>query len=563
MNRKQTVQEHLTQFAQSANEAAFREVVAEYYAPILAAAERRTGDRELAQEVAQGVFTLLARKAESVEKHDNLAAWLFTTTRNLSLQGLRGKMRYTRKIEALGQELQSEIAPTSDALALLEEGIDSLREREREIVLARYFDGLSFRKIAENTGKSESACKMQLRRSLDKLGRWFGKRGVALSVGALGSVLSSAWVKAGSVGASAKVSMTAVSLAPSVKSGTLFLNTLLTMKASKSVALVAVALLLLCAVPLVVKARRIESLRAQLVPAPALDATSLKRSVRTSGLERNLPVARFAASTQLADDPREVANQILQALRGYGEIEMLRVELPLQERSVGEIRDLIERIAAADVPPASKDYVIPFLYVQLMKKGEDFQAVVTDVLESGHSFGSSLNQKIVAWVGAQPENRMKWFYEMVENRRFDQGRLDFRNQDSMARSLMLAVSESHPDEGMKLVGLMKESSQREICEGIFMGLGLKSENGRKEVVKMVEGKPLKRRIELLKNQKDLTEIPVDEIENFVTSLVLGEEGTELAYQKIREHWLKKDPSIAEQLGSRLSFIPYPESKVVR
>jgi len=118
MNRKQTVQEHLTQFAQSANEAAFREVVAEYYAPILAAAERRTGDRELAQEVAQGVFTLLARKAESVEKHDNLAAWLFTTTRNLSLQGLRGKMRYTRKIEALGQELQSEIAPTSDALAL-------------------------------------------------------------------------------------------------------------------------------------------------------------------------------------------------------------------------------------------------------------------------------------------------------------------------------------------------------------------------------------------------------------------------------------------------------------
>ena len=69
-----------------------------------------------------------------------------------------------------------------------DQSLSSLTESDRELVLLRFFEGRSIPAIAAKTGRSESAEKMRLKRALEKLSKWFGKRGITLSVAGLTTV---------------------------------------------------------------------------------------------------------------------------------------------------------------------------------------------------------------------------------------------------------------------------------------------------------------------------------------------------------------------------------------
>ena len=48
---------------------------------VYSSALRRTQNSQLAEEIAQNVFAILARKADSLRRHPSLTAWIFETTR--------------------------------------------------------------------------------------------------------------------------------------------------------------------------------------------------------------------------------------------------------------------------------------------------------------------------------------------------------------------------------------------------------------------------------------------------------------------------------------------------
>ena len=74
--------ELLRRCAEETSEAAFAELVQRNGDLVYSAALRQVGgDAHRAQDVAQVVFTTLARKAASLTKHPVLAGWLYTTTR--------------------------------------------------------------------------------------------------------------------------------------------------------------------------------------------------------------------------------------------------------------------------------------------------------------------------------------------------------------------------------------------------------------------------------------------------------------------------------------------------
>src|SRR5882757_2180865 len=102
--------ELLRRYAEEHSEAAFADLVQRHLDLVYSTALRQLrGDAHLAQDVAQLVFTALARKAASLAGRTTLAGWLYLSTHHAAAQAVRSaQRRHTREKEAhVMQELFS------------------------------------------------------------------------------------------------------------------------------------------------------------------------------------------------------------------------------------------------------------------------------------------------------------------------------------------------------------------------------------------------------------------------------------------------------------------------
>jgi len=226
------------------SEASFTRLVQELGGLVYGSALRRTGDSHLSEEITQSVFTILSTKAESLSRHPALNAWLYRTTRFEAEKALKKERRHQRRVETFAHEAMpsSDELPvvSRDTLRLLEQALDRLSESDRQLVLARHYEGKKFREISAETNRTEEACRVRLRRILDQMSVWLARRGCTLSITALTALLSSELTKAcpsSLVIKQALVSQSAFSLSAFISS------ILTTMNLSKKIALLAAVLI--------------------------------------------------------------------------------------------------------------------------------------------------------------------------------------------------------------------------------------------------------------------------------------------------------------------------------
>jgi RNA polymerase sigma factor (sigma-70 family) len=95
--------EMLQRYVSDHSEDAFADIITRHVNLVYSAALRSTnGDKHRAEDVAQQVFTELARKAKSLADHPALVGWLYTTSRRMELRALRTEQRRrAREKEAL------------------------------------------------------------------------------------------------------------------------------------------------------------------------------------------------------------------------------------------------------------------------------------------------------------------------------------------------------------------------------------------------------------------------------------------------------------------------------
>jgi RNA polymerase sigma factor (sigma-70 family) len=129
-------------------------------------------DRSAAEEVTSQAFERAWRKRRQIDKRRGTPrAWLFGIARNAALDELRRRTRITHSDPETGPTLAANPAEIAVDRAALQQALESLSGRERELVALKYFAGLSNAEIAAVTRTSETNAGTRLHRVIEKLRR--------------------------------------------------------------------------------------------------------------------------------------------------------------------------------------------------------------------------------------------------------------------------------------------------------------------------------------------------------------------------------------------------------
>src|SRR6185312_6713280 len=87
----------LREYVERGSEEAFAELTARHVNKVYSVALRQTGNAHQAEEVAQAVSVILAKKAPALRKSVILSGWLYQAARLTSVTFLRSEIRRTRR----------------------------------------------------------------------------------------------------------------------------------------------------------------------------------------------------------------------------------------------------------------------------------------------------------------------------------------------------------------------------------------------------------------------------------------------------------------------------------
>ncbi|MDO8648759.1 MAG: sigma-70 family RNA polymerase sigma factor [Candidatus Peregrinibacteria bacterium] len=144
-----------------------------YITPIYRFIYRRTLTKEVAEDLTSVTFIKALEGIRSYSPRKGaFAAWLYRIARNTVTDHYRTQ-RPQVDIEDVWDLSSDENVPTTVENRLqyekIREALRDLDPQKRDIILMRLWDGLSYREIAEITGKSEDNCKMIFSRTLAQL----------------------------------------------------------------------------------------------------------------------------------------------------------------------------------------------------------------------------------------------------------------------------------------------------------------------------------------------------------------------------------------------------------
>ena len=151
------------------------------YGSVYRFVRRRSRSQEDAEDITQEVFAAAAAALGRARQGEEVPplAWLYTVARRRLID--RARMGALESGALDPDELADEASERRYGPAIVDallDGLRSLEDAQRRVIVLKVFEGRSFAEISSLVGASETACRMRLSRGLAALREQLRQRGV-------------------------------------------------------------------------------------------------------------------------------------------------------------------------------------------------------------------------------------------------------------------------------------------------------------------------------------------------------------------------------------------------
>jgi RNA polymerase sigma factor (sigma-70 family) len=225
----------LSRYVETGCQDSFEEIVSRHSGWIYSLSLRAVKDKHLAEDVTQAVFIILARKADSIVPGTPLSGWLFKTSRFAVSDAIKRRVRMQRRenraAELFRQTTSNGIVLNEDNVsdevsAALDEAVGCLSESDRQAVILRFYEGKSLAEVGDALEISEEAAKKRVARAVEKLKKFFTRKGIIASAGVLLMMLNARTAEAAAWTPTISFSAAGASIAPQIAVGAMQLMAL-------------------------------------------------------------------------------------------------------------------------------------------------------------------------------------------------------------------------------------------------------------------------------------------------------------------------------------------------
>ncbi len=160
--------------------AAFEEIVRRWEIPVGRFLARLCGDADEASDLTQEVFLRVYLRGANYRDEGHFRTWLYRIALNLARDAARRRARkpavpLTERYDAAGRDEEHD---ARERAALVAQALAALRDAQREVVVLRHFEDLSFEAMARLLGIASTTLKSRFATAMAKLEQMLTARGL-------------------------------------------------------------------------------------------------------------------------------------------------------------------------------------------------------------------------------------------------------------------------------------------------------------------------------------------------------------------------------------------------